>query len=339
MVEDFSIRHKKYLDYLHKKTKNVSRSKMWSDLSPDFLAEEIDSKPLFDTFRKKKYFVTFGKDSGMSFTDNLRYKAVKLAKRMIDKYNTKLMDKDLQWRVVFNELGYYNVKTKYSLQKHPLFGLHKCVHGIVLCLQWHNYCLLYPHIKDIKNFKYFEVGAGSGLLSMFLRHDLGAKNVILDLPEMVSYSSACVHQVFPDARILLPNEISGDIKYDDYDYVFLLPDQAEYLPDDYFDLAVNCMSMCEMRREEIEFYFEVIQRVVKDGGYFFCSNRLRKNPDQIPTTDTITPLMPEVAGTNHFFQYPWNKKNMDLLIDIHHYRFNWLKESPLVIDRIQKIVK
>ena len=97
--------------------------------------------------------------------------------------------------------------------------------------------------------------------------------------------------------------------------------------------------MGEMRKEEIDTYFKVIQDVVKNGGYFFCSNRLRKEPGQTPTTDTITPLTAEVPGTNHFFSYPWNKNNIDVLIDVHHYRLNWLKESPLTIERLQKIVK
>ena len=335
----FPKRHQKYLNILQEKTNDIPRSKMWSDLSPEFLTEIVDGKPIMPTFRQKKYFVIFGKDSGITFRDIRRYRAVRFLESLVLRFKRRIMDKDLQWRIIFNELGYYNLKTKYHLYDHPLFGKERCVHGVVLYLQWHNYCVLYPFIKDIKNMKYLEIGAGSGLLSMFLHHDLGAKVVIVDLPEMISYSSGCVYQMFPEANILLPNEVKSDIKYEDYDFVFLLPNQTSYLPKDYFDLTVNCQSMGEMRKEEIDEYFMVIQDVVKSGGYFFCSNRLRKNPEQIPTTDTITPLMAEIPGTNHFFKYPWNRKNEDVLIDIHHYRLNWLKESPLTIERLQKIVK
>lgn len=335
----FSSRHRKYVNFLRKKTTEISRSKMWSDLSPDFLTEMEAEKPVMNTFRQKKYFVIFGKDDGITFSDTMRYKAVKFLESLVLRFKRRVMNKDLQWRIIFNELGYYSLKTKYHLYGHPLFGKDKCVHGVVLYLQWHNYCMLYPYIKDIKNMRYFEIGAGSGLLSIFFHHDLGAKVVIVDLPEMISYSSACVHQMFPEAKILLPHEVKNGLNYDDYDFVFLLPDQTNYLPGDYFDLAVNCQSMGEMRKEEIDTYFKVIQDAVKNGGYFFCSNRLRKEPGQTPTTDTITPLTSEVLGTNHFFRYPWNDKNIDVLIDVHHYRLNWLKESPLTIERLQKIVK
>lgn len=339
MKENFSLKHKGYLNYLQDNTKSISRSKMWSDLSPDFLTEISGDKPLFGTFRQKKYFVQFGRDKKESIMEKFRYKIAKVLKDKINKINRRIVDKDLQWRMIFKELGYYNVKTKYTLQDHPLFGRDKCMHRVVLCLQWHNYCVLYPYIKNIGNMKYLEIGAGSGLLSMFLHHDLGAKVAIVDLPEMISYSSVCINKMFPRAKVLFPNEVKGNINFDDYDYVFLLPDQTDYLPESYFDLAVNCQSMGEMRREEIELYFKVIQEAVKNGGYFFCSNRLRKQPDSVSTTDTILPLTDEVPGTNQFFQYPWNNNNIDVFIDVHHYRFNWMKESPLTIDRIQQIVK
>ena len=101
---------------------------------------------------------------------------------------------------------------------------------------------------------------------MFLQYDLGAKVVIIDLPEMISFSSACVNKVLPQAKICFPNDVNKETSFDEFDFIFLLPDQTDLLPSDWFDCAFNCMSMCEMDKKEIDLYFNVIQRVVKSSS-------------------------------------------------------------------------
>lgn len=177
-----------------------------------------------------------------------------------------------------------------------------------------------------------EIGAGAGILTMLFHHDFGAKIVIVDLPEMISFSSACVHYVFPEAKMLLPNEVEGSIDYNEYDFVFLWPNQTNYLSDDGFDLAINSGSMCEMKNSEIAFYFDVIQRVVKNGGLFYCSNRLSKNPHAMGVGD---------SETREFFKYSWNKENIDLAVDINRFKYEFTDKSfeHLTVDRLQEIVK
>lgn len=177
-----------------------------------------------------------------------------------------------------------------------------------------------------------EIGAGAGILAMLLHHDLSSRITIVDLPEMISLSSACVNMLLPNARILLPNEVKDKINYNNYDFIFLLPNQANLIPENYFDLATNSNSMCEMKKEEIAFYFELIQKSLRNSALFYCSNRLRKNPSEMNVGDN---------ETREFFYYPWNKQNIDLLIEVNRFKFEFTNKSfvHLMIDRLQKIVK
>ena len=337
--DNFLARHKEYCEYLKRHTGCIGRSLLWSQLSGQFLTDLGEGDSLKDSIRKKAYFLNFVEDPGVNPWDRWMFRIVnKLTGFSFTKFINKFLG-DRYYKILFEKLGYYEVKTKYYLKEHPLFGVKKCTHSLNLFHQWHSYCLLYPHLKDIKQMKYLEIGAGSGILSMLFHHDLGAKVVIVDLPEMISYSSACIHKVLPKARLLLPHEINDELNRDQYDFIFLLPHQADQISDDYFDLALNCMSLCEMEARDIESYFGLIQRAVKHRGLFFCSNRIRKHPAGGRIYDVHPPIRPEAEGTNCFFGYPWRRENKDLLIDINCYRYFAQFKNHLTIDRLQQIVK
>lgn len=330
---DFELRHKKYNEFLRAETKKVSRSVMWASISDEFLTEISEGKPVMDTLRKKFYFVEFKKDRGVSFLNKISLFICKSLIRASEIFYSKYINNDLKVSHVFNGLGFYNKKLKYWLEEHPLFGKERCTHNNNLLLQWAYYAALYPYIENIKSLKVLEIGAGAGILTTLMHYDLGAKVVIVDLPEMISYSSACIYQALPEVRMLFPNEVAEKgIHYDDYDFIFLLPEQAKLLKEDYFDLAQNYCSMCEMRHEDIQYYFEIIQRVVKNGGYFYCCNRFKKDTANMGVGDNLV---------REFFKYPWHKNNVDEFIDIDRLKFEYTNHSyvHLTVNRLQKIVK
>jgi len=334
--ENFNLRHQSYLEFVSENTKDISRSKMWEAISDKFIAQLDDSGLVIEKRIRKHYFLEFQKDPGISKIDNMRYKVSRLLEhivsRIVSRVNNIILGDTIRYRVIFNKLGYYDLQTKYLLKKHPIFGTDKCIHDINLYLQWHNYCQMYPFIKDhnIKNI--LEIGAGSAILTMLLHHDFSSKVTIIDLPEMITLSSACVNMLFPQANMIFPHEVDETIDFDDYDFILLWPNQAHLIPENHFDLAMNSNSMCEMKKEEIDFYFKLIQKSVRDAGFFYCCNRFRKNPSNMQVGDN---------ETREFFKYPCENQNIDLLIDINRFKYEFTNRSydHLQIDRLQKIVK
>ena len=305
---------------------------MWQAISDKFIAQLDGNSLVFDKNLRKHYFLEFKKDKSISNFDRIRRKIASYWYFFFRRINNIILNKDIKYRIAFNKLGYYNFETKYFLKDHPIFGTDKCRHDINLFIQWHNYCQMWPHIKnhDISNI--LEIGAGAGILCLLLHNDLSSKITIVDLPEMITLSSACVNMLLPQANIIFPHEIDQKIDFDNYDFIFLLPSQTHLLPDNHFDLALNSNSMCEMKKEEIDFYFKLIQRSVRDGGFFYCSNRYRKNPSNMQVGDN---------ETREFFKYPWEKQNTDLLIEINRFKYEFTGGAfdHLMIDRLQKIEK
>ncbi len=160
----------------------------------------------------------------------------------------------------------------------------------------------------IKPKKYLEIGGGSGLLAGFMHETFNSQIFIVDLPEMLTVSSAFLMYTFPDKRFLLSNEIDGSIDFDGYDFVLVTPAQTQLLPDTYFDLAVNKASFMEMNQNEVDNYFHLVNRCLHEEGYFYCSNR--------PVKRTI------------FFDYLWEqqKNYRDIFYELNRFRRNFPNE-------------
>ena len=141
-----------------------------------------------------------------------------------------------------------------------------------------------------------EIGAGNGNLVSLLYHSLtGARCVIIDLPETICLSSIFVQDVFPEAKICLPHEINADTDFNAYDFVFITPKQTDLLADNSVDLAINTASFHEMTHPQIAEYFGLIQRITKDGGHFFTTNRVEKIPS-VSDTENFEYLKHEVKA-------------------------------------------
>lgn len=137
--------------------------------------------------------------------------------------------------------------------------------------------------KNLKNI--LEIGAGGGILSSLLRDKFKSKITIVDIPDMILVSSAQLINIFPNANLCFPNEVNEKTNMNNFDIIFLLPNQINLISKEKFDLAINTESFMEMDYKEVKKYFETINLSLKDKGLFFTSNRIRK--------------------VQYFFKYPW----------------------------------
>ena len=209
------------------------------------------------------------------------------------------------------------------LKKSPnVYGSHKSIalhykswskrtinHNILSHYYYSN--LLRGYIRNNKIKTVLEIGAGNGNFPSILYNDWSpVRLIMIDLPETLTTAFTFLSSLFPNAKIILPNEI-GDKIPNDFDFILMTPEQIDIIDDNSIDLAVNIHSFQEMTHQQINIYFKLIQRVVRLSGYFFSSNRIEKVPsgaDSFTIEQTILP--------NRFFEYPWNHKNKILINEV-----------------------
>ena len=122
-----------------------------------------------------------------------------------------------------------------------------------------------------------EIGPGNGNFASIMWNDWSPKKVILiDLPETLSTTYTFISSLFPNAKIVLPNEIEGRHIPKDADFILLIPKQIDIIQNDSIDFAINTHSFQEMKHAQIEAYFKLIQRVVRETGYFLLVIELKK---------------------------------------------------------------
>ena len=116
-----------------------------------------------------------------------------------------------------------------------------------------------------------ELGAGSGRTAeFFLKKHENIKYCICDLAPALYVSEFYLTKVFKDRRIFKFREFENyiDIKdeYENSDVAFIMPHQLKLLPDKSFDtfLAIDCLH--EMKKNQIEDYFKIANRL---GDYFY----------------------------------------------------------------------
>tara|TARA_B100001175_G_scaffold290593_1_gene275154 strand:- start:51 stop:1166 length:1116 start_codon:yes stop_codon:yes gene_type:complete len=206
-------------------------------------------------------------------------------------------------------------------------------------LSYYHLNILYSYI-DLHNWKekkvVLEIGGGNGNLMSIIKSHAGSDTTIIDidLPETISHSMLYIVSVFPSAKILMPNEIESinqtKINFYDYDFVFLTPKQVNLISDDFVDLSINMNSFQEMTHNQINEYFDLIQRVGKNNSYFFTSNRAEKIPCGEGSYKKETYVLP-----NRFSDYPWNNSNETIIFEI--CRMVRLVQLDAVFIRLEKI--
>jgi len=177
-----------------------------------------------------------------------------------------------------------------------------------------------------------EIGAGSGILMSLFKDNWGDITLIdVDLPESISHAAQFINKVFPEAKILLPNEINGQ-NFAEYDFVFLTPEMLDYIKESSIDLTVNTMSFMEMNHSVIRDYINSIQVWSKNGSFLFSSNRVEKIPYSKSTRDSK-----EIVYANYEFEYPWLAQNENIILETDKLaRLTSLDNSMIRLQKINK---
>ena len=196
--------------------------------------------------------------------------------------------------------------------------------------------ILNSYIDLTKTKFIIEIGAGNGNLISLLKNHFNSKCIIdIDLPETLILAIPFLKDLFPNANILLPNEINNKITKDTllkYDFIFLTPAQTKLVEENLIDLVINTSSFCEMQKSQIAEYINFIQKVCKKDSFFFTNNSIEKIPfDGEKHPDNYNNMKP-----NRFFEYPFFDNEI-LIYQICGFT-NLIQYNPAYL-RLEKIKK
>ena len=204
---------------------------------------------------------------------------------------------------------------------------------ILLSYYYLNILNSYTNIRSNSNSMILEIGGGNGnLLSVIKMHSKQSTIIDVDLPETISHAILYVTNLFPEAKILMPNEAKSEKNFSSYDFVFLTPSQIHLIDDESIDLSINCHSFQEMTPIQIDEYFKHIQRVSKNNSYFFTANRTEKIPsgdDSFVKETNVPPI--------RFSEFPWNTSNEVIIYEI--CRIFRLVQLDSTFNRLERIIK
>ncbi|MDA8945076.1 putative sugar O-methyltransferase [Candidatus Pelagibacter ubique] len=213
----------------------------------------------------------------------------------------------------------YFAKNKFPLNNHMVAA-------------YYYYNLLCSYIDLDRKKMILDIGPGNGNLISLLHSEINNSKIIaIDLPETLSSSILFISNLFPEAKILMPHEAKSQ-NFNLYDFVFLTPSQIDLLNDNSIDLTINSHSFQEMTHEQINEYFQLIQRIGKNDSHFFTSNRAEKIP-----CDVNSYIKESSALPNRFAEYPWHKNNHLLIYEIS--RFHRLVQLDNIYLRLEQIKK
>ena len=222
----------------------------------------------------------------------------------------------------FNSMKNLSKKMNYPARKETAvkldcFKINKRVFRFDITGCSNNYYFDRLNLEINKTSNVLEIGAGCGVLAALFSAEHECKYVIVDLPEMLTASSAFLLYTFPEKKISLPNEINSVKDIEGSDFTLLTPKQIEFIISMRFDLCINIASFMEMKNEEVKMYFQLVNKCLENNGYFFCSNRIKKH--------------------TNFFEYPWYLLNdcEDVFIERCRLMMDIVPRKNQFVDRLQ----
>ena len=119
-----------------------------------------------------------------------------------------------------------------------------------------------------------ELGGGYGRNAfVVLSMHRDAKLIMVDIPPALWVAERYLSSIFPEKRVFRYRDFARfeDVaeEYARADIVFLLSTQIHLVPRDSVDLILNISFLHEMRRDQIQFYFDQFDRVMKPGGSLY----------------------------------------------------------------------
>ena len=321
-----SLSKSKYWEYHAKLIKsNIGNSSVSLEgFSGNYIPPKKNSLDLY--FRSFKYLIK--KIIGYEVNSNMSYK---------DAFNKVIEEKNIDGK---HRLKFKNekiiVKNYSECKKTYPFSYDVSDH----ILRSYYYLNIFKSYIDFsKKLNLVEIGGGNGNLMSLAKYHLNVNSILnIDLPETLTICIPFIKSLFPNSKILMPNEIKKEkVNLDDfneYDFIFLTPSQISLVEKDIVDLSINTASFQEMTMQQIKLYFDFIQVTTRNDGYFFCTNSVEK----IPVDGNINKSDLYKLEPNRFFEYPF--KDNDLLI------FQLCKLTSLVqndpaylrLEKIKKII-
>jgi putative sugar O-methyltransferase len=132
-----------------------------------------------------------------------------------------------------------------------------------------------PYKRDV----ILDIGCGYGGLSRILsNYTPNSCHILLDLPETLILTSYFIKYNFPNFKIALLSDIKDNLEdftilTKEYDFIIIPPSVLTKLESDSVDLVINSASFGFMQDEYLKYYLTNIDRVLKDGGYFYTLNK------------------------------------------------------------------
>jgi putative sugar O-methyltransferase len=119
-----------------------------------------------------------------------------------------------------------------------------------------------------------ELGGGYGRNAfVVLRVHPEIKYVVVDIPPALWVAERYLSSLFPEKRIFRYRDFDRfeDVaeEYKEAQIVFLLSTQLAALPPNCVDLIINIASLHEMRKDQIDYYFERFDSVLRMGGHTY----------------------------------------------------------------------
>lgn len=123
-----------------------------------------------------------------------------------------------------------------------------------------------------------DIGAGYGGFDRLLKlYRQNSCLILVDLPETLILCGYYLRYNFPDARIALVDDLENLEEwreiYEHFDFVVMSPEYLTDLPPSSVDLVLNTASMGFMKRAYVDYYLKEIERMLKEGGYFYSLNK------------------------------------------------------------------
>ena len=147
-----------------------------------------------------------------------------------------------------------------------------------------------------KNKIFCEIGAGYGALASMIQLNTNCKYIIIDLPEALFLSAYFLNKNFNRKKICLYSDLKSqniDKKIlNEYD-IFVLPPWVKFNKDINFDFVINTRSFSEMNYFTINKYFDLINKHLREDGFFLNINRYEKST---------------VGHSIKFYKFPYNSK-------------------------------
>lgn len=156
-----------------------------------------------------------------------------------------------------------------------------------------------PDLKNNQNLTVAEIGAGYGRTAyVFLKKIKNVKYFVVDIPPALHIAQKYLTDVFPEKKIFEFKEFTNVDELFDYDIIFLMPHQLEFLPLKTIDLFITISTLHEMNLDKINFYLFLMNRLT--SGYFYSKQWYSTVIpfDNIP----ITYKDYKVPGENIFFR-------------------------------------